>query len=99
MITRRQNDAGSGNEKNGNSGLLDRLHRRLAEACGDLWDTFVDPREPFFDGDGGPWAPLGGGSGRASAGRRSAANRGPTPRHPRPVPAAGGRQRVRHQRP
>src|SRR5438105_3694595 len=55
MITRKQNNSG-----NANNGLLDRLHRRLVEAYGDLWDTFVDPREPFYDGDGGPWGPLAG---------------------------------------
>ncbi|MCE9546594.1 MAG: phage portal protein [Planctomycetia bacterium] len=50
-----------------NTGLLDQLHHRLAEACGDLWDSFVDPREPYFD-DGGAWAPLAGGGGGPYAG-------------------------------
>ena len=41
-----------------------RLEKRLREAYYDLWDSFVDPREAFWDNDGG-WLPLGtaGGSG------------------------------------
>ena len=35
-----------------------RLEQRLEEAYHELWDSFVDPREAFFDGDGG-WIPLG----------------------------------------
>ncbi len=35
-----------------------RLEQRLREACHELWDSFVDPREAFFDDDGG-WLPLG----------------------------------------
>ncbi len=38
--------------------LAARLQRRLQEACYDLWDSFVDPREAFWDTDGG-WLPLG----------------------------------------
>ncbi len=34
------------------------LQRRLAEAWGELWDQFVDPREAYFDDDGGGWVPL-----------------------------------------
>ncbi|HZZ27168.1 MAG TPA: phage portal protein [Pirellulales bacterium] len=37
---------------------LDRLEKRLLEAYDDLWDSFVDPREPFTD-DGDWWLPLG----------------------------------------
>src|SRR5580704_3786719 len=37
--------------------LHDRLERRLAEACTELWDSFVDPREAYWDDDGG-WLPL-----------------------------------------
>ena len=43
----------------------ERLERRLSEAWADLWDNFVDPREAFWDDDGG-WLPLaaaGGGGG------------------------------------
>jgi capsid protein len=35
-----------------------RLEQRLREAYYDLWDSFVDPREAFWDNDGG-WQPLG----------------------------------------
>ncbi|HWC90404.1 MAG TPA: phage portal protein, partial [Pirellulales bacterium] len=35
-----------------------RLEKRLREAYYDLWDSFVDPREAFWDNDGG-WLPLG----------------------------------------
>lgn len=34
------------------------LERRLSEAYQELWDSFVDPREPFEDAGGG-WLPLG----------------------------------------
>ncbi|HTQ40325.1 MAG TPA: phage portal protein [Pirellulales bacterium] len=36
---------------------LDRLEKRLLEAYDDLWDSFVDPREPYSD-DGQWWLPL-----------------------------------------
>ncbi|MBS0207800.1 MAG: phage portal protein [Planctomycetes bacterium] len=39
-------------------GTLNRLQQRLREACDDLWSSFVDPREPFYD-DGGEWLALG----------------------------------------
>ncbi|HTU27312.1 MAG TPA: phage portal protein [Pirellulales bacterium] len=35
----------------------DRLQRRLTEAWAALWDSFVDPREAFWDDDGS-WLPL-----------------------------------------
>src|SRR5262245_50182205 len=35
-----------------------RLQAKLTEAYGDLWDSIVDPREPFWD-DGSEWLPLG----------------------------------------
>jgi hypothetical protein len=38
---------------------LDVLERRLAEAFDSLWDSFVDPREPFCDDDE-RWLPLAG---------------------------------------
>jgi hypothetical protein len=39
--------------------LLERLQKNLNEACDDLWDTFVDPLEPFCDSDDGArWLPL-----------------------------------------
>lgn len=38
---------------------LDRLRARLSEACGDLWDDFVDPRDAYAGDDGEWWAPLG----------------------------------------
>ena len=34
------------------SSKLSNLEKRLIEACDELWDSFVDPREPFYDGDG-----------------------------------------------
>lgn len=34
------------------------LEQRLIEACDDLWDNLVDPREPFYDGDGTRWLSL-----------------------------------------
>ncbi len=39
---------------------LERLHQRLSEAYDELWDNFVDPREPFLD-DAERWLPLAGG--------------------------------------
>jgi capsid protein len=50
--------------KRNNSTLLDRLHGRLTEACGDLWDSLVDPGEPFYDTDGERWSAVGLGSAR-----------------------------------
>jgi capsid protein len=38
---------------------FDVLEQRLAEAFDSLWDSFVDPREPFCD-DGERWLPLAG---------------------------------------
>ena len=35
-----------------------KLERRLREAYNDLWDSFVDPREAYWD-EGGGWLPLG----------------------------------------
>jgi capsid protein len=35
-----------------------RIERKLLEAYYDLWDSFVDPREAFWD-DAGGWLPLG----------------------------------------
>ncbi len=40
----------------------DRLSRRLREACQELWNNFVDPREAFCDDGGMPWLPVGPGS-------------------------------------
>jgi capsid protein len=39
-------------------GLLDRLHRRLREACDALWDRCVDPRDDWLDDVGTRWLPL-----------------------------------------
>src|SRR5690349_5695691 len=36
---------------------LDHLHSRLTEAYADLFDSFIDPREPYCD-DGETWLPL-----------------------------------------
>jgi hypothetical protein len=36
---------------------LDRLEKRLREAYDELWDSFVDPQEPYAD-DGEWWLPL-----------------------------------------
>lgn len=47
------------------TGPLDTLHRRLSEAYDALWDTFVDPSEPLFDGDGTRWLKVGTGGGSA----------------------------------
>ena len=44
-----------------NHGVLDRLQGRLMEACGDLWDALVDPREPYCDSDGAAWTSVGSG--------------------------------------
>jgi len=49
-----------------NGSPLDRLHHRLSEACGALWDSFVDPAEAYLDYQGRPWVALGG-DGDASA--------------------------------
>lgn len=43
------------------------LETRLQETFDDLWNDFVDPAEPYCDGDGGRWSPLG-----ASAGGNAA---------------------------
>jgi capsid protein len=53
--------------------MLDRLHHRLTEALTDLWSTFVDPAEPFFD-DGQRWSPLGPFSGASRRGDCDLAN-------------------------
>ncbi|HEY1785457.1 MAG TPA: hypothetical protein VGG30_07905, partial [Pirellulales bacterium] len=37
--------------------LHEKLERRLSEACSELWDSFVDPREAYWDDDGA-WLPL-----------------------------------------
>ena len=37
------------------------LERRLCEAFDELWQSFVDPSEAVFDGDGTAWNRLGGG--------------------------------------
>ena len=31
-------------------------HHRLLEAFDELWNTFVDPAEPFYDADGTRWS-------------------------------------------
>jgi len=49
------------------SGHLKRLERRLLEAFDELWDSFVDPTEPYYDADSIRWMPLG------SDGRRTVA--------------------------
>ena len=36
------------------------LERRLQEACDELWQSLVDPREAWCDVDGTRWLPLGG---------------------------------------
>ena len=77
---------------------FDVLEQRLAEAFDALWDSFVDPREPFCD-DGERWLPL---AGYGNFGRTrilGSRERSSIGRHPPAVPLAGARQRVRHQRP
>jgi capsid protein len=41
------------------------LESRLLEAFDALWDDFVDPRDAYFDPDGGWWSPVGGVSGHS----------------------------------
>lgn len=36
-----------------------RLEQRLLEACDDLWNAWVDPRDAYCDADGTPWLELG----------------------------------------
>lgn len=43
----------------GRSSIGDHLQRRLSEAWQSLWDTFVDPRESYWD-DGADWVATGG---------------------------------------
>ena len=76
---------------------LDRLHQRLSEAYDELWDNFVDPREPFLD-DAERWLPLAGGgvNGATSASPASEAELAEIRRQCRVLAA---RKRVRHQRP
>ena len=38
---------------------MKQLESRLAEACDSLWDSFVDPREPYRGEEGGWWNPVG----------------------------------------
>ncbi len=49
------------NNQNGSAapGGLHRVEKRLAEAFDELWDTFVDPADAYFDGDGTPWDRVG----------------------------------------
>ena len=47
---------------------LARLHRRLTEAFDELWASFVDPDEAYFDVDGTRWSRLAGPSPGAAAG-------------------------------
>ncbi len=42
------------------SGPMQRLQQHLLEAFDELWNTFVDPAEPYYDGDSIGWIPLGG---------------------------------------
>ena len=51
-------------KSNQDRGVLDRLQGRLAEACGELWDSVVDPREPYYDTDGSAWSAVGTGRSR-----------------------------------
>ncbi|MEM9187450.1 MAG: phage portal protein [Planctomycetota bacterium] len=37
---------------------LNQLNGRLTEACDALWDSFVDPREPYAGEEGGWWTPV-----------------------------------------
>lgn len=41
----------------------DQLERLILEATADLWDDFVDPREPLYDVDGLRWRQLNGAAG------------------------------------
>ncbi|MCA9249466.1 MAG: hypothetical protein KDA42_20250, partial [Planctomycetales bacterium] len=56
---------GGNNNLGTETGPLDTLHRRLSEAYDALWDTFVDPAEPLFDGDGTRWLKVGTTGGRS----------------------------------
>jgi capsid protein len=44
------------------------LEQRLHEAFDALWDDFVDPRDAFFDPDGGWWTPVAGTNGNGRLG-------------------------------
>jgi capsid protein len=52
------------------SNHFSQLEQRLIEACDELWDGFVDPREPFYDGDadGMRWLALSDGAQEHSTG-------------------------------
>jgi len=56
------------NNQNGSAapGGLDRVEKRLMEAFDELWDTFVDPADAYFDGDGTPWDRIGQASAHAT---------------------------------
>ncbi len=47
----------------GNNSRLMHLERRLLEAFDELWDSFVDPADAFYDVDGVRWNALGGAAG------------------------------------
>ncbi len=58
---------------------IDRLEHRLAEACDQLWGSFVDPRDAMWDDDGLPWLAIGGGLGGVGPfGGAAGAGWGPT---------------------
>jgi hypothetical protein len=58
------------------NGQRQTLESRLLEAFDSLWDDFVDPRDAYFDSDGGWWPAV------ASAGRQTArAGEGPFDEH------------------
>ena len=71
------------------------------EAFDELWDSFVDPADALSSTSTAlRWGRLGGSRcGRAAGAGMPFATETATGRDPRPVPRAGGRQRVRHQRP
>jgi hypothetical protein len=50
------------------NGSQQSLEHRLLEAFDALWDDFVDPRDAYFDPDGGWWTPVGSAFGTARIG-------------------------------
>ena len=57
--TDRKNNAASGS---GDARVM-HLERRLLDAFDELWDSFVDPADAFYDADGARWNALGGAAG------------------------------------
>ena len=61
-----QNERIDNTSSTGNSRLM-HLECRLLEAFDEMWDSFVDPTDAFYDVDGTHWNGLGGAAGGAAA--------------------------------